>query len=373
MAHSYTPGLRVAEYAVIARERRLPLKGEVLVKVGDRLSAETIVAKTELPGAVHPVNAVNILNISPQELEECLAIKMGDAVKREQVVAESKSFFGLFKSQLRAPVDGILESFSNITGQMIFREAPIPVTVDAYLDGIVTQVFPEEGIEIQSRGTFIQGIFGVGGETYGTVKMACSSPDEILDESRIPSDCGGNILIGGSLLTIEAIDKAKRLGAKAIVVGGFSSQDLRRLLGYDLGVAITGSETIGITLILTEGFGQIAMARRTFDLLTKNEGKKASCSGATQIRAGVIRPEIIIAQEDVAAPAEAEREPRGLEVGSIVRVIREPYFGKFGRVTALPAELAMLETEAKVRVLEVEFDDGSRALLPRANVEMIEE
>ncbi|MBM3324698.1 MAG: hypothetical protein FJY66_03435, partial [Calditrichaeota bacterium] len=359
--------------AVITRERRLPLKGEVLAKVGDRLAAETIVAKTELPGAVHPINSVNILNISPQELEECLKVKTGDVVKKEQVVAESKSFFGLFKSQLRAPVNGVFESFSKITGQMIFREAPIPVTVDAYLDGIVTQVFPKEGIEIQSRGTFIQGIFGIGGETYGTVRMACSSPDEVLDESKIPSDCRGNILVGGSLLTIEAIEKAKRLGAKAIVVGGFSSQDLRRLLGYDLGVAITGSETIGITLILTEGFGQIAMARRTFELLAKNEDKKASCSGATQIRAGVIRPEIIIAQEAVAAPAEAEREPKGLEVGSVVRVIREPYFGRLGRVTSLPSELATLETEAKVRVLEVEFDNGSRVLLPRANVEMIEE
>ncbi len=372
MAHSYTPGLRVAEYAVITRERRLPLKGEVLVQIGDKLSAETVVAKTELPGAVHPVNAVNILNISPQELEECLAVRIGDAVKREQIVASSKLFLGLFKSQVRAPVDGVFESFSKITGQMIFREPPIPVTVDAYLDGIVTQVFPEEGIEIQSRGTFIQGIFGVGGETHGTVKMVCASSEEILDESKIPSNCRGSILVGGALLTLGAIEKAKRLGAKAIVVGGFSSQDLRRLLGYDLGVAITGSESIGITLILTEGFGQIAMARRAFDLLAKNEGKKASCSGATQIRAGVIRPEIIIAQQDVAISVETEHEPKGLEIGSIVRVIREPYFGKLGRVTSLPTELAVLETEAKVRVLEVEFDDGTRVLLPRANVEMIE-
>jgi len=31
-----------------------------------------------------------------------------------------------------------------------------------------------------------------------------------------------------------------------------------------------------------------------------------------------------------------------------------------------------LETEARVRVLEVDFGNGSRTLLPRANVEMIE-
>jgi hypothetical protein len=49
-----------------------------------------------------------------------------------------------------------------------------------------------------------------------------------------------------------------------------------------------------------------------------------------------------------------------------------PYFGQLGTVAALPPELQILETEAKVRVLKVRFDSGEEALLPRANVEMIE-
>ena len=39
MAHSYTPGLRVTEHAIIRRERRLPLKGDVLVAKGDKAEA----------------------------------------------------------------------------------------------------------------------------------------------------------------------------------------------------------------------------------------------------------------------------------------------------------------------------------------------
>jgi hypothetical protein len=46
MAHAYTPGLRVAENTVISKERRLPLRGEVLVKEGDKLPAERVGAKT---------------------------------------------------------------------------------------------------------------------------------------------------------------------------------------------------------------------------------------------------------------------------------------------------------------------------------------
>ena len=57
-------------------------------------------------------------------------------------------------------------------------------------------------------------------------------------------------------------------------------QDLRDILGYDLGVAITGTERIGTTLVITEGFGEIAMADRTFQLLKSRVGHEASVSGA---------------------------------------------------------------------------------------------
>jgi len=93
-----------------------------------------------------------------------------------------------------------------------------------------------------------------------------------------------------------------------------------------------------------------------------------------QIRAGVIRPEVIVPlEEDVEIKESGEELKEGLIVGTYVRVIREPYFGKIGRVTALPPELQVIETEAKVRVLELELEDGRRVIVPRANVEIIEE
>ena len=42
-------------------------------------------------------------------------------------------------------------------------------------------------------------------------------------------------------------------------------------------------------------------------------------------------------------------------------------------MTDLPSPLHKLESESKARVLEVEFEDGSKAIVPRANVEMIED
>ncbi len=42
----------------------------------------------------------------------------------------------------------------------------------------------------------------------------------------------------------------------------------------------------------------------------------------------------------------------------MLRVIREPCFGRIGRVVELPSELRQLETESEARV--VEFADDSR-------------
>ncbi|HEC83174.1 MAG TPA: hypothetical protein ENI46_01650 [Firmicutes bacterium] len=377
MAHAYTPGLRVAKQTEVKKERRLPLKGEVLVKVGDRVKAETVVARTELPGNVQTVNVANKLSILPEDIERHMLVKVGDWVEEGQYIAESRSFFGLFKSRCTMPVSGTIESISDITGQVIVREKAIPVEVNAYVDGEVVELYENEGVMVRTVATFVQGIFGIGGESIGILEVVASGPDQPLKPELITPDHKGKIVLGGSLVTIEALRRAQEVGVRGIIAGGIGDADLRTILGYDLGVAITGSEEIGLTVVVTEGFGKMTMAHRTFDLLTSREGMKTSISGATQIRAGVIRPEVVIPLDSTGRSEggnDVEDAPStGLAIGSYVRVIREPYFGRIGRVTALPPELQKLETEAMVRVLEVEFDDGTRATIPRANVELIEE
>ena len=151
-------------------------------------------------------------------------------------------------------------------------------------------------------------------------------------------------------------------------------EDLRDFLGYDLGVAITGSEDIGITLIITEGFGDIAMAARTFKLMGSRAGADASVNGATQIRAGVMRPEILIpltaegrAKSPKSAPSDGQLVP-----GRPVRIIRDPYFGLIGEVRGLPPEPRVLDSGSRARVLEVKLDSGESVTIPRANVALID-
>jgi hypothetical protein len=376
VAHAYTPGLKVSENTRITKERLLPLAGEVLVQVGQQVHADTIVARADLPGDVSPVNVANKLGLAPAEVPECMLKQVGESVDEGEVLARTKGFFGLFKSECPAPITGRITNISKVTGQVMVQGPPLPVEVQAYIDGEVKQVVPRQGAVIETRATFVQGIFGVGGETRGVLQVVVSSPQEPLDVAQLPDDTSGRVLVGGALVTYDALVAARQRGAVAVVAGGFHDADLRRLLGTDLGVAITGNEDLGITLVVTEGFGSIAMADRTFRLLREREGGEASVNGATQIRAGVMRPEIIVSRPPEEAQSVAESEARhapGLQKGDVVRVIRQPHFGRLGKVVDLPSPLHQLESESMARVLILDIPGVGETMVARANVEAIEE
>lgn len=374
MSQAYTPGLKVTSRTTHRARRVLPIAGEVKVKVGDRVKARDIVAQTFMPGEITPLNMANLLSMPPADVPECMLKKQGEYVKVGEPLAQTKGIFGMFKNVLKSKVQGTIETVSAVTGQVIVRGEPLPVQVEAYLTGKVVEIIPKEGCIIEAEVSFIQGIFGIGGEAHGPIKLACQGHDEELSDDLITSQMKACVIVGGARVTEKAIEKAVKVGAAAIVTGGIDDQDLKTFLGYDLGVAITGSERVGLTIVITEGFGEIAMAQRTFKLLASREGHEAAVNGATQIRAGVMRPEVLIPlrQQDSSVPKPPDDKGGLLELGRPVRIIRDPYFGQIGSVSGLPHEPQVLGSGSKARVLEVQFDSGQRVVIPRANVELIE-
>jgi len=377
MAHAYTPGLQVFEKTIVSKTRTLPLKGEVMVKVGDKVTSEQYVARTELPNEVQSINIANLLSIEPVDIHSYMLKKEGEAIKQGEAIAENKPMFGikLFQKTIPSPIDGTIENISTITGQVLLRMPPRHVELSAYLSGTVTEIEDGFGVTIQNQATYIQGIFGIGGEQNGELLVLGDSPSEHLTDKMITPDMKGKIIVGGSYVDGPTLKKANELGISGIIVGGIDAEVIKDWLGYEIGVAITGDEDVTTTLIITEGFGKIPMAQRTYELLKKSHSQKASITGRTQIRAGVMRPEVIIPLAEGADNMVKDTDVSdisGIVIGNTVRIIREPHFGELGEITSLPSELVNIETEAKVRVLEVKLKDGTLAVLPRANVEIIE-
>jgi hypothetical protein len=373
-AHAYTPGLKIKSYETVSKERVLPINGTVYVKEGDQVGFDTVIARSKIPGDPVMINISESLGTDPGMINDFLKKKQGDRVKKGEIIAQDKAFFGLINRFVYSPIDGQIETLSDVTGQAIIREDPIDIEVDSYIQGKITRIITGKGAEVTTNAAIIQGIFGIGGESFGELAMAVDSPSERLTPEKISTNHKDKIIVGGSFVSEDAFIKAKSVGARGIIIGGIDVEELIDIIKEDIGVAITGEEDVGLTLVVTEGFGEMPMSTRAFNLLKSLEGSRASINGTTQIRAGVIRPEIIVPYDSSKKRGgEGEHLSHGMRPGTVVRIIRDPYFGKIATVTDLPIELVKVQTESLVRVASVKLEDGTEAIIPRANLEVIEE
>src|SRR3990170_869475 len=126
-SQAYTPGLKRKEISLIRKERRLPIKGDVLAKEGDVVSHDTTIAVTNVPGDPHLINLALELDILPEEIGDCMLKKTGDVVKKNERIAFKQSFFGLLKKEVSSPTAGTLAFLSDVTGQAVVEALPVRV------------------------------------------------------------------------------------------------------------------------------------------------------------------------------------------------------------------------------------------------------
>jgi len=408
VACSVSSGGVPSRVRLIRKVRRLPLAGEVLVSVGDRVEPDTIVARiAQRPGIPWVIPVASHLGVPNEDLRKYLVKSEGDLVRAQEALAVIERLSG--RKEYLSPVEGRIENISEVTGRVTIREefgkeeppmeidvadqlkckpsevpqnmlrqvgqevrkgqmiakkgdiqafftktavTPIsgviteinPVTgkvtisrpfkqvsVTAYVSGTVSSVIPGVGCVVETPGVILNGVFGLGREAHGEILVLTGSPDEVLTPEMIGPECAGKVVVGGSFATNEALSKALEVKVAALITGTANYLNLTQSLGVKLGVGITGQEDIDITVVLTEGFGRLSMRREIWETLLAFEGHEVSVNGATQIRAGAIRPEIVIPLPSYEGEI-GDDDPiaEDLRSGMRVRVVSEPFFGAVG-------------------------------------------
>jgi hypothetical protein len=365
-------GLCVSPRIAIRRRRQLPVRGEVLVGAGDEVEMDAVIARADLPGAFRPVPVAAKLGIPSSELGSAMRVREGEGVEKGQVLAGRRSWFGVIETVVEAPLDGVVESISSATGQLMLRENPVPLELTAYLPGRVADSDGCSWVDIEAEVCLVQGILGVGGECRGRLVRVGQAPGAVLDAGDISETGRDAILFTGGTVTAAALSAMRERGVRGVVAASVKGSDLMAWSGGALNPASTGRENLGLTVMLTEGFGRLAMTARTFDVLAALDGEPVSMSGITQIRAGVIRPEVL-AKPLVGAPLEVPSESGGIQRGDRVRIVRGAAFGRTGRVCGVPDDLVRIATGARALIYEIVLDDGTKARVPRQNTERITE
>jgi hypothetical protein len=368
LKQAYVPALTASADVLTRKTRELPLLGKALVQVGDSVTAEQAVLRAELPGELLILRIAEQLGYDVEDVEQGLKVKVGQSIEKGEIICSLTSFFGLFKAELKAPTSGVIEYYTATNAHIGIRQQSTPLEVKAYVDGKIVEIEESKAVVVETRGAFVQGIFGVGAEGFGNLLLLPVAPDqEVTVEILQALEINGCVLVGGARFSAQALRYCTEYEVKGVVCGSIDSDTLRSYVGHEIGVSITGDEDVPFALIITEGFGNLAISQRVLDILKPLSGKKCSISGVTQVRAGATRPEIIVPN---ASNLELKEPTNFLEVGARIRIIRVPNFGKFGTVTELPHDPQLIPSGAKLRVLKAKLEDGQEVIVPRANVEL---
>jgi hypothetical protein len=353
----YPSATQATPLTVIKRERLLPVRGEVLVGMGARVEPIDVVARTSLGGELHVVDAGKVLAVKSGDLEKYLLKAVGDTVKEGEAIAVKGGGLIPLRRVCRSPVAGRIVAIGS--GRVVLESRAETFELHAHFKGTVVSVMPSLGVVIETVGALVQGIWGAGGEAQGVLKMLAEDPKEKLATEAIDVGCHNSILVGGSLVDVEALERAKQMRVRGIVVGGIEAELRERASDFSCPV------------IITEGMGQVPMASAIFELLRSNAGREASISGMTQLRWGAVRPEIIIPLQGRGATPSPQQLGGALEVGAQVRVIRQPYLGSVGQVVGLPSQPRTVDSGARLRGAEVELEGKGRVFVPYADLELI--
>lgn len=371
---AYTPGLEINDKTILRRTRELPILGKTEVKIGDIVKSNQTVLSALLPGEVEIIRLADRLGLEPEDLKGNLLVKEDDKIEKGALICSVKSFFGLFKSEFFSPTKGTVEFFTETNAHLGIRKDSKPLLINSYISGEIVEIEAKKSVTIETKACFMQGIFGVGGERQGEILFLEKDSSKKIEINDLKGrDLNNKIIVAGSSFSLDALNFAGNSGASGIITGSIDADTLRDYVGYEIGVSITGDEEVPATLIITEGFGDLAISERILSLAKRHQGNLASINGATQVRAGAMRPEMIIPLDNEKSYYDfSPQSNSSLNINSRVRLIRVPYFGKLATVEELPHSPEQIESGAKVRVLKAKLDDnGEVVTVPRANVELV--
>lgn len=399
------PQPTIAANILVRRERRLPVPGEVLVRAGQRVEPSDVVAQSTLSLEPVHINVAADLDLSASAASKRMLVNTGALVERGQVIAQ-RGGFGTRVS--RAPVAGVLSNYDPSTAIAVITMPSEPVSAQAHLKGIVTDLIPYYGAIVETPATLVRGVFGVGGEQHGVLKVITAGSDEAITPDLIDAKVTYAIALGGGEVTAEALRRMIELGARGVIAGSIRSRELANFLGYPgarqadhepptgmgwerywrLGAGTVGSNgwvfppaVPGISspvppdfvLIVMEGFGSVPMCPRTFELMAAYDGQEVAIDGTTRLRGGLARPEIIIPLARTTAVRWLEESGPRLAVGTQVRLLSPSYLGQMAQVLGLPVGPRAAQSGVISPVADVALAaTGQKLRVPLVDIEVLE-
>ena len=337
----------------IVRERLLPISGNVLVRIQQKVTAGEVVAETRWAREHALLDVARILGVSPVAADRLIKCKMDDEITATAEIAVGS---GLFPRSVRAPKDGRVVAIGG--GQVLMEVGEAKMELRAGIPGTVIQVIPNRGVVIQTSGGLVQGVWGNGRIDAGLLVNLMEAPDTVLVPARVDVSLRGSIILGGMIRNVETLQALAELPARGLIASSIQPSLLSK------------AREMRFPILVTDGIGTLPMNSAAYKLLSTNAKREVALNAEAFDRYTGARPEVFIP-----LPISSEPPiPNEVEVfapGQQVRMRRPPAMGMIGSIVSIKPGLTILPSGLRAQAAEVKLENNETVIVPLVNMEVV--
>lgn len=347
------PVTHISALSCVRRLRLLPGKGQVLVKEGQKVSASDIVAEGWAPGKHALVDLRRSLGVErADEAEKLLLHGEGDWLKAKDVIAQTH---GLLPQRIHADSDCRIVAIHH--GRVLLELEGQTIRLAAGFAGTVMRIIEDLGVELETHGALIQGMWGNDRFNQGVLLSLAQKPDDELTDQRLDVSMRGAVVFAGPCASAAALRMAEEMPLRGLILSSLAPELLEQ------------AAKMTVPVILVEGVGKLPYSTPAFKILSTNEKRDACLKASKPDHFSGERPEIILP-----LPAAGQEAPAALELrpGQLVRVAGLPAAGRLGTLTHLRPGLTRLGNGLAVQAAEIRLENNELVTVPVANLEILE-
>jgi hypothetical protein len=204
----------ISAVTTIIRERALPVSGNVLARLNQKVAPTDIVADATWAREHILLDVARSLGVPIAEADRLIKCKEGDRVPASAEIAVGKGL--LFPRSVRTPQEGKVIFAGG--GQALLETAETHLELRAGIPGTVMQVIPDRGVVIQALGALIQGVWGNGRIDTGVMINLAEKPDTVLTAARLDVSLRGSMILCGICKDAETLQAAAELPARGLIL-----------------------------------------------------------------------------------------------------------------------------------------------------------
>lgn len=295
-------------------KRFIPGGVSVSIEKGSKVKEDTVLANGSAFGESLSIDVARELGIKQQETRKFIECLHGERIFENDTLAKKKSRVMGKEKVIYSPISGVVNLDYIDSGIIKILSAASETIIYAGTEGKVVSVIRDRHVVISTSALLVSAKHIFGESVQGELLFLNSENRE-----QIEQDFSGSIIVPDFQVDLEYLRSLAIAGAKGVILGGLDSSFKNEL---------TPEGLWGMTIFITEGFGDIQINNVLSKLLAKNDGRISFIDSSG---------ERIILTNTTGYEKRFEKQPffKDISIGDEVQIFHSEYFHFYGIVDEL--------------------------------------